>query len=663
MPFNSHQSLHPYDNPLGFGRYSSASDSESETFYRRAPSRIPRPPSSLIARLKDERLRCDRNLGWNIDYATAFIVSHLDEKKSPGAADTLKRIRIFGEGIWRDGHFHDIPYRIFNKLDETLFAGHLKDAVFLDIRPIQRDVSGVTFNPGQSPNKRVQRISIVLNANLHEHLGSKFLVASLIHHMIHAYFLVACGPQGGKDHVDYGRLTHGMHFGKIMHTIKHLSCAKAKPLPLGFGHPLRRPFDNSYHPYHSDRISNRNTEKWFCTHCYNDVPPIPEKDIEAWYKTHCAPLLDLPKCTQKAKIWIWDEKAKGSEMLEEVPRARTTPTRDAVEFVLAGAKSILVPKEKIDAFPHITKSFAKSRVCKLPDDTVESAFLKILELLHSNGNEYSPDLAPVTMPGRKGPPVVMPTCKDERPYLVTDLRVFGVAAKMGWDDVKGIAIQRLKSQCVTTEDPVTVLREIYGTGKEADPELRSWARAFLAKRATSGTEGEWHHARAGATDGIVSGAWDAAIPGRWGLTGFGGEETPNLVLLERELGFRERFLELRDRSAALHIDVLKVRGALAGNNHGMGLARSRLPPLLFPREHMGLAAPVSLHPQHYSGRGFGVGGGRSHVLRSSYLDEVDSGYGVWRGGAVSVDPYRGRVLGGGGHFWRDRLGEMEYDGW
>ena len=75
------------------------------------------------------------------------------------------------------------------------FAGKLKDVVFLEFKGVDPNVSGATYIPGYHPNLRVTRIAIVLNSDKHKEaiLGQIFTI--LLHHMIHAYFLIAYGPQ------------------------------------------------------------------------------------------------------------------------------------------------------------------------------------------------------------------------------------------------------------------------------------------------------------------------------------------------------------------------------------------------------------------------------------------------------------------------------------
>ncbi|KAF2188972.1 hypothetical protein K469DRAFT_471835, partial [Zopfia rhizophila CBS 207.26] len=471
------------------------------------------------------------NLGWNIDYATAFVVSHLDPGTSPDAAETLRKIRVVAEGIHNDGlRTREIAYRTFNKLDETLFAGHLKDAVFLDVKNMGSYVSGATYNHGQGPNPRVHRISIVLNAENHQNAPPGRILASLIHHMIHAYFLVACGPQE-QEEIAYGRLGHGMHFGKILYTIKKLSGSVGRPFPLTFSHPPRYSHRSPYLDYDEYGYrSHRARGKWYCSHCHTSIEPILQDEIDGWYNLVCGPLLELPECVQKPNVLIF----KDNELVE-APRSTSSPSAESVEF-LFDEKAILVPNEKIDPCPTLKKNFGKTRFLAIPEDVLKETLMALLEFLHTG--TYSPDIGPMTAPGRKGPPVIKPVHNDSPPYLLTDIRMFKLSAALGCEEIKGVAMGRLKMQHVTHEDPISVLTEIY-EGGEPDAGLRSWGRKFLSQ-----------------------------VPyGDFFRYGTGnGDEPPNLTKLECDMGFKERFLDLLERSGALHIDVLKTKEWL----HHMG---------------------------------------------------------------------------------------------
>lgn len=116
-----------------------------------------------------------------------------------------------------------------------MFAGKFKDAVFLEFKGACPDVSGATYIPGYHPNLRVTRIAIVPNSDNHKEAILDQIFVSLFHHMIHAYFLIACGPQHCDEPKGGKRLRYGNHSSKIMYTIKNLSAAsinERRALPI-----------------------------------------------------------------------------------------------------------------------------------------------------------------------------------------------------------------------------------------------------------------------------------------------------------------------------------------------------------------------------------------------------------------------------------------------
>jgi hypothetical protein len=221
--------LHPYSLYRPYPCISH-SEPEPEPYSNRYSSHIPRPLP--IPRLYDERHKCGRHLGWSIDWAVAFLVNHLS---SSDVGEDLRRLRLQAETLFKEIGSGDVASRIFKRLNQILFSGHLKNAVYLNAANLGMYVSGATYTHGHGPNVGVKRISIFLNSVLLQRARSRDIIAALIHQMIHAYFLVACGPQDEKEE-GYGRLAHGLHFGKVMNTIKKLSSAQGKPLPLGFAH-------------------------------------------------------------------------------------------------------------------------------------------------------------------------------------------------------------------------------------------------------------------------------------------------------------------------------------------------------------------------------------------------------------------------------------------
>ncbi|KAF2264834.1 hypothetical protein CC78DRAFT_221291 [Lojkania enalia] len=557
-------SLVPFRDRTTVGFPHSPYSSDPDLYRRQSTFEQP-SSNNAVSRLRNERARCDRNLGWNLDFATAFLVDHLDAGNSPDAAKTLRAIRSRAQESFNGGRLQELPYLVFNALDEILFANHLKGAVYLDIRKLGHDISGTTCTHGRGPNRKVQRISIVLNDDLLQQATSRDIIANLIHHMIHAYFLVACGPQDEKE-VAYGRLSHGLHFGKIANTIKTLSGAYGKPLPIGFGHPL--PYRSYYDEYHP-RPPPRHPPKWFRSYCFSDVPVIPEADIEDFYRSACAPLLDLPETVQKPTVLIYNHRRHN---LEQVHRASdlATPSTDSVEF-LFDDKPVQISGDLIDNYLCVRRAFdcGKTRFLKVPEEVSKETFMTLLELLHTDN--YSPDIQPVTASGKNGPPIIEAVHEDSPPYLLTDIRLFKAAGEMCFDDVKGVALDRLRAQYITHEDPITVLKALY-EGGEPDPELRDWGRKFLTRA-----------------------AGDEEFAGITRIKRYGADP-PNIVKLEQDLSFRERFFDLVPRCGALEIDVLKARESLMRDGRMSPSWGSVVPRTYSPSVGMGMAGPLGLAP-------------------------------------------------------------------
>jgi hypothetical protein len=73
-----------------------------------------------------------------------------------------------------------IAYQAFNALNEVVFAGKFKDAVFLEFKGVYPNVSGATYIPGYHPNLRVTRIAIFLNSDSHKEAILDQFFASLL---------------------------------------------------------------------------------------------------------------------------------------------------------------------------------------------------------------------------------------------------------------------------------------------------------------------------------------------------------------------------------------------------------------------------------------------------------------------------------------------------
>jgi hypothetical protein len=550
MSFDPSNHLTLYDDHLfgGLaltGRQSYYPESEPEAFFRRRSSSIKLTSINNTSRLQDPLLKCDRNLGWGIDWAVAFVVNHLEKKSD--AAETLRNIRIRAATLEREGLTKEIPYRIFNKLDETLFAGHLNNAVFLESCSLGLDVSGATYTQNWGPIPEVKRISIILNSDVLEYARVRDVVAILIHHMIHAYFLVACGPQKEQE-VEYGRLDHGVQFGKIMLSIRRLSAVHGKELtPLDFGHnPGKFPYYADGYDYPRRRplkdVGDQK-EKWYCSHCHSDVYKISEIDIDKYYDKVCKPMLNQPSIVRSADVQVYNDRR---HELEKKPRAQLASSTKSVEFLLKD-KLVLVEKKKLERHLSIQRAFedAKSRYIKTDKEVSEKTFMRFLELLHTDS--YLPDLRIIASAAatlgmsRKGPPIIKPSGASGEPYLLADVQFAKFASLIKFDECRAYALGRMNAYGIMTEDPVAVLQEIY-TGREPDSKLKEWARKFLVATPTP----------APLSSDYFSSTRNLS-------TSTSPLEPPNLLKLESEAGlYRARLHDAMENSGALENDIRKA---------------------------------------------------------------------------------------------------------
>ncbi|KAF2825840.1 hypothetical protein CC86DRAFT_370719 [Ophiobolus disseminans] len=548
----SHLSLYQ-DRSLNRRAYSGSpipyySDSEPGLYPHRTSSSLSYSAPGFTSRLQDPNIKCNRNLGWNVDYAVAFIVDHMEKKTD--AAETLRNVRIKAAALEREGLAHEIPYRVFGKLDDTLFAGHLKNAVFLENNSLGSDVSGATYNHSWGPVVEVKRVSIILNSDVLECARARDVVAILIHHMIHAYFLIACGPQK-EDEVDYGRLGHGYHFGKIMTTIRKLSAVHGKELtPLQFGHDFgdfRHYADGYYKPRRRpSKDESDQKDKWYCSHCHSNIYEIQDSEIDQWYEKVCKPMQDQTcKAIRSATVQVYNDRR---HELETKPRARLSPSNKTVEFIFKD-RPILMETKKLDNLLSVKQVFekSKSRFLKIDRDIAEATFHRLLEFAHTG--YYRPDPSNHFAHGlgtsRTGPPVIKPSNGRGEAWLLADVQFAKFGSSMKFDECRSYALDRMNSYGIMTEDPVAVLEAIY-SGREPDLKLKEWARKFLVASPTVSSNANEYFGGAVASH----------------------TEQPNLLKLENEHSpWRTRLHDAMDANGSLENDVRKAWQELRDKGH------------------------------------------------------------------------------------------------
>jgi hypothetical protein len=541
-----------YDGRLMGPTYASSqsyySDSDHDSPFRRPSSPYPLSRST-ISRLRDPFYKCTRNLGWNIDWAVAYLVDHL-EKTRNDAAEGLRTIRIKAATLSREGlDPEDIIYKTVNRLDATLFKGHLKDAVYLSTLPLPPSLSGATYNANWGPDPGVTRISIVLNSGLLEYARARDVVALLIHQMIHAYFLVACGPQK-ENEVEYGRLAHGKHFGQILTTIKDISATHGKELVgLDFGHDVL--IDDEVYPRRrKDNDSEDEAAKWYCTHCHASTASIPTRDLTKWYTKTIAPLLSPSLSTsalRSANVQIYNERR---HTIEVRSRARLPPSTETIE-VLYNDTSTLLDREKIEEnVLSARRALTCSRFLKISDNDVDEAtFTRFMEYVHTG--TYRPSPLYGGYGNGRGGLVLAPTAGHRRDdgdaHVLADILFVKFGTSYHLSECVEYGLKRLDSYSIVDEDPIDILTHIF-SGREPCAKLRSWVARFL---------------RAG--------------PSSLSLFARTHTDNTNLATLENENGpWRARFLALLDTSGGLENEVRKARDDLVTHNNNTWEASNAL---------------------------------------------------------------------------------------
>jgi hypothetical protein len=150
-----------------------------------------------------------KTLGLNEDEATKFAVDALRDYRR------TRVVALSGQDELDIYPRAEMPFRLFNELDQELFRGVLKANVYLKWSDLTIHRHGATSRPGCKSN----RVTIELNKRflwyrreLHWSRGA--LLAALIHQMTHAYFLICCVENVQHD------LGHGLGFSAVLYQIE-----------------------------------------------------------------------------------------------------------------------------------------------------------------------------------------------------------------------------------------------------------------------------------------------------------------------------------------------------------------------------------------------------------------------------------------------------------
>ncbi|PGH15434.1 hypothetical protein AJ79_02410 [Helicocarpus griseus UAMH5409] len=475
------------------------------------------------------------------------LTEALATKLAIDSLDGNKRI-VFKEPCEVHWQPQSTPFDFFDILDRELFRGVLKNEVYLEWQDMPISHHGATIIAGV----RDTRVTIQLNSALLKDQDSSkppSIIGILIHHMVHAYFLVCCGFDDRNHHTKKYRLDHGLGYSTLLHKISEVF----QPDGLGTVMPnyfncvhfarektgprLSSPGGPPPYGYSSCKYSHNNALS--SDACRDHVSMLKQmkldpKKVVTHPISHYLHTVNVEKFTPVLR-------SRYSLSLVDIIELHYSPF------------AVPVPRSKLkDCQSLLTQASRNREIVQVPAPSQE-VFFAFYNYIFKG--DYLPELPSSTSLGHsffrtptpQGPPLILEYRERDPPYLLTDIQVFILASKTGFKELLKRALHRLYSQTVTHNDPIAALEEIYnnknGIKDEADKKkLRKWAKKFLSKS---------YSPRAGMS-------------------------TTNMQILQRKQSWVERFAKLRRDSAEFTADceemermlVLKILRGVDGNLGG-----------------------------------------------------------------------------------------------
>ena len=395
-----------------------------------------------VKELQHRSLGHHGDLGWTLDYATAWCYKYLIGNQTE-VADVIDKARSL--------EVEKVTLCIiFDYIDKAMFGHELQGVVYLTWKTQVSHSPGTTSAPGTVAG--IPRICIELNKLPFENGGTHIddLLDALIHQIIQAFFLVCCGPQP-KDAKQDGRLAHGLHFGVIFHTIMDISrqCQDRK-LQLVFYAATRRneahrrgqPF-NPY-DYGMGNYTAHSEQSWWISvdpqggitsaapadgqsHCCHDNRKIQSAQIKNWQVENYSLAIGL-SMEEKGDV-IYDFCIDG----QLVPKDRLKgPLSATFVELIWDMKRIMVSREKTLKLPSIRTPLVKDGKFDL---RVPECPLSVFRLLYDfmqfreTWQEPGETLAKSTPTHTVGPPVLRnPYALSIEPSgMLNHIRVFKAA--------------------------------------------------------------------------------------------------------------------------------------------------------------------------------------------------------------------------------------------
>ena len=390
-----------------------------------------------------------------LEEATVDVVKHIDANEDEIAyyVEELRQARLVNKSLGCT------IMGLFRRFDKWFFMDKLTGHVLVD------DVE-VIFGPNDSGKTFAQfhsgnfRAGIALNGGSLEHVleirerpqAQDLIIAVLLHQMIHAYFLVACGPQDSEKKSNE-LLTHGEHFGIVLHKIK----STAPGLPLDFGNtmPEISDFRWKYDEFGGRTFSSQQfaDRRKITTECARDVKVLKEEDCKDWYKNKCLKALDPDIYVFNAATRSFDKK----------PTSKCGSKSDWVE-ISHKKDPYKLPKKVVNTFASLKKKFEETRKLEVSSDIKKEIFEEFICFMCEDGDDYTQTLS-----------------------LKKCIELYQLAASIKFEELKDAMFDamygeasRIELLSPTLESLHDVLRAVYASSTP-DKDLRTWAQDYLRK--------------------------------------------------------------------------------------------------------------------------------------------------------------------------------------
>lgn len=407
-----------------------------------------------------------------------------------------------------------LPFMVFDQLDRELFRSVLKGNVHL--RWSVHLPHGIYATTYKADPRNWPRITIVLSELLSEAPRVEIL-CTLVHQMMHAYFLQCCGYKAHDGRTGGHDLCHGPEFQALLLTISHRCSLHGRQFTSYLASPLPIP------PNSRRMSSRRESPRAIYSICYASVSPMRGVDRIAdrdWRNMAIAKVRSLEDKPQTLPIQQSDVSRALNIMFlpgDDAPSAMRNflilakprgprPSDPNFYFIDPATKTILPPQPRSQyqdppesyielhfrshAFPlsrdaiapHLPKlekspCFTNKRILILPawSDPTDLVILYAFLCTQSvSSPTKSSDLSELPIIGSHDPKFGAVV----KPYV----SVLHLALVLKFHPLIIYAFNALYSLPYTLENPIAVLESIYHPPESMTqvPALREWTKEWLA---------------------------------------------------------------------------------------------------------------------------------------------------------------------------------------